>query len=132
MKLKDRIIDINLSITPYSFAERILYFLIARDITAEKLKEIEFLRFYYVAENTVNPLQIADPKGKMVYVNQAFVDASGFSKEELIGKNPSVFSSGKHSGKFWMNMWNTINSGKVWVGEVENRKKSGDSFTLNC
>jgi PAS domain S-box-containing protein len=128
LKLKEKIIDINLSITPYSFAERSLYFIIARDITSEKLKEVEFLRFYYVAENTVNPLQIADPKGKMVYVNQAFVDASGFTKEELIGKNPNVFSSGKHSRKFWMNMWNTINSGKVWVGEVENRRKSGDPF----
>ena len=89
---------------------------------------LELLRFYYVAENTVNPLQIADPKGRMVYVNQAFLDASGFSKEEVIGQNPNVFSSGKHSKKFWMNMWNTINNGKVWVGEVENKKKTGEPF----
>lgn len=123
-----KIFDIKLSFIPYAFAETKLYFIMARDITSEKLREIELMRFYYVAENTVNPLQIADPKGKMVYVNQAFVDSSGFSKEELIGKNPNVFSSGKHSKKFWIKMWNTINSGKVWVGEVENRRKNGDPF----
>jgi PAS domain S-box-containing protein len=125
---KDKILDIDLTFIPYSFAETKLYFILIKDVTEEKLKEIELLRFYYVAQNTVNPLQIADPKGKMVYVNQAFIDTSGFSKEELIGQNPNIFSSGKHSRKFWMNMWNTINSGKVWVGEVENRKKNGDPF----
>jgi len=125
---KDRIIDISLSFVPYTYAESQLYIVLARDVTREKLREIELMRFYYVAEKTVNPLQIADPKGKMIYVNQAFVDSSGFSKEELLGSNPNIFSSGKHSKKFWMNMWNTINNGKVWVGEVENKKKNGTPF----
>jgi PAS domain S-box-containing protein len=130
LNLKGKIFDITLSFIPYLFAETKLYFILARDITNEKSRETDLMRFYSVAENTVNPLQIADPKGRMVYVNQAFVNSSGFSKEELIGKNPNVFSSGKHSKKFWMKMWNTINSGKVWVGEVENKKKNGDpSYT---
>jgi PAS domain S-box-containing protein len=130
LNFKEKIFDITLSFIPYLFAETKLYFILARDITGEKLRETELMRFYSVAENTVNPLQIADPKGRMVYVNQAFVNSSGFSKEELIGKNPNIFSSGKHSRKFWMKMWNTINSGKVWVGEVENKKKNGDpSYT---
>ncbi len=103
-------------------------FILARDVTDQKLKEIELMRFYYVAQNTVNPVQIADLQGKMVYVNPAFVGTSGYSKEELIGKNPSIFSSGKHSKKFWSKMWNTINSGKVWVGEVENKRKNGEPF----
>jgi PAS domain S-box-containing protein len=125
---QDRVIDISLSFVPYTYAESQLYIILARDVTREKLREIELMRFYYVAEKTVNPLQIADPKGKMIYVNQAFVDSSGFSKEELLGNNPNIFSSGKHSKKFWMNMWNTINNGKVWVGEVENRRKNGSPF----
>ena len=64
----------------------------------------------------------------MVYVNKAFVEASGYSKEELLGKNPNIFGSGKHPKKFWEKMWETINSGRVWVGEVENRKKSGKAY----
>ena len=48
--------------------------------------------------------------------------------EELIGKNPRVFGSGKNSSKFWDKMWDTISSGKVWVGEVENLRKNGEAF----
>jgi PAS domain S-box-containing protein len=102
--------------------------LIARDVSAEKSKEIELLRFYKVAENTVNPLEITNKDGMLIYVNPAFVATSGYSKEELIGQNPRVFSSGKNSKKFWIKMWDTIQSGKVWVGEIENRKKNGEPF----
>ncbi len=127
-----KVFDINMLIIPNANSNRPKdqkeFFILAKDITDLRLKEIELMRFYYVAQNTVNPVQIVDLQGKMVYVNPAFVQASGYSKEELIGKNPSIFSSGKHSKKFWQKMWNTINSGKVWVGEVENKKKIGDAF----
>jgi PAS domain S-box-containing protein len=105
-----------------------LCMVMARDITEERKKELDLLKFYYVAENTVNPLQITDLQGKMIYVNPAFVAASGYSQKELLGKSPVIFGSGKHSKKFWSKMWNTITGGKVWVGEVENRKKSGEPF----
>lgn len=99
---------------------------IGKDVTEAKRKEIDRLRFYNVAENTVNPLQITDLSGRMIYVNSAFEKMSGYSKEELIGSNPSLLSSGKFSRKFWDAMWNTISSGKVWTGEIENTKKNGE------
>lgn len=99
-----------------------------RDISEEKAKEAELIRFFNVAENSVNPIQITDLNGKMIYVNRAFEIASGYSKEELLGKNPRIFGSGKLPSSFWDKMWATISSGKVWVGEVENRKKSGEPF----
>ncbi|GAB4296029.1 MAG: hypothetical protein Kow0098_18910 [Ignavibacteriaceae bacterium] len=136
---KNALIDINgkqfnieLLLTPYynlnGRESARLYFALCRDITEQKKKEIELLRFFRVAENTVNPLQITDIDGRMIYVNPAFVAASGYSKEELIGKNPRIFGSGKNSKKFWEKMWSTIKSGKVWVGEVENRRKNGEPF----
>jgi len=129
--LNNRWIDVNISITPtrcLGNEKPYLYFILAKDITEQRKKELDLLRFYYVAENTVNPLQITDTNGKMVYANPAFMKVSAYSQDELIGKNPSVFGSGKHSRKFWARMWNTINAGKVWVGEVENRKKGGEPF----
>jgi PAS domain S-box-containing protein len=129
--MKDRLIEVDILIIPVKTEGKqgpYVYFIIAEDVTEQKKKELDLLRFYYVAENTVNPLQITDVDGKMVYVNPAFIRVSGYSKEELLGKSPGVFGSGKHSKKFWANMWNTINSGKVWVGEVENRKKGGEPF----
>ena len=125
-------LDVSLYLSPYKTVENgiesVYCFLLARDITEERKKELELLRFYFVAQNTVNPLQITDVQGKMVFVNPAFLEASGFSREELIGKNPNIFSSGKHSKKFWQRMWDTISSGKVWVGEVENKRKNGEAF----
>lgn len=100
----------------------------ARDITAEKNKMTELLRFYNIAENSINPVQITDLTGKMIYVNPAFEKASGYSREELIGKNPRIFGSGRHPKKFWDKMWQTISSGKVWFGEVQDRKKNGQAF----
>ena len=73
-------------------------------------------------------MEITNLEGKMIYVNKAFVEASGYSREELLGKNPNIFGSGKHPKRFWQKMWETINSGKVWVGEVENKRKNGKPF----
>ncbi|MCU0342336.1 MAG: PAS domain S-box protein [Ignavibacteriaceae bacterium] len=128
--IKKNFINVNLTFVPFSsngFDEKLIL-ITARDISEEKKKEIDLIRFFNVAENTVNPLQITDLSGKMIYVNKAFEAASGYAKEELIGKNPRVFGSGKNSTKFWDKMWDTISSGKVWVGEVENLKKDGEPF----
>jgi len=105
-----------------------LCFVFARDISVQKEKELDLVRFANVAEYTVNPLEITDVEGKIIYVNPAFERSSGYSKDELIGKNPNIFSSHKHPKEFWRNMWETIKQGKVWIGEVINRKKDGTLF----
>lgn len=105
-----------------------LCFVFARDISIQKEKELDLVRFANVAEYTVNPLEITDVEGKIIYVNPAFERSSGYSKEELIGKNPNIFSSHKHSKDFWRKMWETIKQGKVWIGEVINKRKDGTLF----
>ena len=102
--------------------------ILASDITEAKAKETELLRFFNIVENSINPVQITDLHGKMIYVNPAFLKASGYSKEDLIGKNPKIFGSGKLPKKFWDKMWQTISSGKVWFGDVEDRKKNGEPY----
>ena len=125
-------IDVNISFTLHKFVidgKKVEYvFAVAKDITEEKTKEIELQRFFNIVESSLNPIQITDLHGKMIYVNPAFIKSSGFSKEELIGKNPAIFGSGKLPKKFWDKMWETISSGKVWFGEVEDRKKNGEPY----
>jgi len=124
--------DVEILIAPYTYQldkgrnEHLI--ILARDITESRKKELDLLRFYNIAEKTVFPLQITSLEGKMLYVNPAYEAVSGYTRDELIGKNPRVFGSGKHSKSFWADMWNTIKSGKVWVGEVENKKKDGNPF----
>jgi PAS domain S-box-containing protein len=93
-----------------------------------KKKELDLLRFSNVVHYTVNPIQITDAQGRMVYVNPAFEKTTGFSKDELIGSNPNKLSSGKFPKQFWKSAWDQINAGKVWTGEVENRRKNGDAL----
>ncbi len=100
----------------------------ARDITEEVQKEDDLLRFHNIAEGSVNPVLITDITGKMIYINPAFTKITGYSKEELLGRNPRMFGSGKYGRKFWDKVWAVISSGKVWFGEVEDKKKNGEPF----
>jgi len=105
-----------------------LFFIVARDVSEHKRTEIDLLRFYNIAHYTINPVEITDTRGNIIYVNPAFERASGYSRDEMIGKNPRLFGSGRHPKSFWEQMWKTINSGSVWVGKIENRRKDGTPF----
>jgi len=125
-------IDVNIS---FSFHELIIdgdrksyVFVVVKDIMEIKAKEAELQRFFNIVETSLNPIQITDLNGNITYVNPAFVKASGYRKKELIGQNPRIFGSGKMPKKFWDKMWQAISSGKVWFGEIENRKKNEEPF----
>jgi PAS domain S-box-containing protein len=118
-------IDAVLFITRVENNGRHLYYIIARDVSRNKEQELDLLRFSNVVHYTVNPIQITDAHGRMIYVNPAFEKVTGYSKEELIGKNPSLISSRKYPREFWARVWASISQGKVWNGEIENRRKDG-------
>jgi PAS domain S-box-containing protein len=61
----------------------------------------------------------------MVYVNPAFEKTTGYTREELIGQNPNIISSRKYGADFWRKVWSRISAGKIWQGEIENRRKDG-------
>lgn len=121
-------IDALLFIRKIHGVGRDFLYVIARDISEAKKKELDLLRFSNVVHYTVNPIQITDAQGRMVYVNPAFERATGYSREELIGQNPSIISSKRTAPDFWRNSWEQINAGKVWTGEVENRRKDGKAI----
>ncbi|MFA6437768.1 MAG: PAS domain S-box protein [Bacteriovoracaceae bacterium] len=105
-----------------------LFLVVIKDITDQHDKEIELLRFSEVIHRTVNPIQITNTEGKMIYVNPAFEHITGYSREELIGSNPSILSSGKHGKEFWKKVWVKIYAGEQWVGQLQNRRKNGELF----
>jgi PAS domain S-box-containing protein len=69
-----------------------------------------------------------DAQGRILEVNDLFISISGYSREELIGKNHRIINSGVHSKTFFKSMWKTISSGKVWNGEIENKAKDGRHY----
>lgn len=122
------IVEVAATVRKLKVGRRSIWVLFIRDITEEKKKELDLLRFSNVIHNTINPIQITDRDGMMVYVNPAFEKVSGYASADLIGKNPRILRSGKHSSEFWTDVWKRIISGKVWVGRVENRRKDGNPF----
>ncbi len=71
---------------------------------------------------------ITDTSGTIEYVNPYFTKTTGFGFDEVKGKHTHILSSGKQPREFYKNMWQTIQSGKSWQGELINRKKNGELF----
>lgn len=71
---------------------------------------------------------ITDKDGTITYVNKKFCDISKYSKEELIGQNHRILKSGFHPQEFYQNMWNTINRGEIWFGEIKNKNKNQEYY----
>lgn len=79
-------------------------------------------------EQSAELILVADVKGHIVYVNQAFEKASGYFKHELIGRPTSVLKSGSHEDEFYTELWETVSAGKTFEGIFINRCKDGSLF----
>ncbi|MBI4389415.1 MAG: PAS domain S-box protein [Nitrospinae bacterium] len=99
---------------------------VARDISERKRMEDQLVIFSRAVEQSPAPIMIASPDGDIEYVNPSFLKSCGYSREELVGKNPRILKSGKHPPEFYRNLWDTILSGETWLGEFYNKRKNGE------
>lgn len=77
-------------------------------------------------------VSIADVKGRITYVNDKFVEISGYSREELIGQNHRMLKSDEHHQDYYRNMWRTIANRGTWAGEIKNLTKEGSSYWVKA
>ncbi len=99
------------------------------DITERKKAEADHKRLLAAIENAFEIIVITDTAGSIFYVNPSFEKITGYTKKEVVGKNPNILKSGKQDRKFYFKLWQTITSGSVWHGRLVNRKKNGTLYT---
>jgi len=76
-----------------------------------------------------NSILITDAHGKIQWANPAFTKSTGYTAEEIIGQKPSILKSNLQDQQFYTGMWETIQAGKVWRGELSNKRKDGTLYT---
>jgi PAS domain S-box-containing protein len=79
-------------------------------------------------EAAASSIAISQRNGNILWVNRAFTHLTGYPAEEVVGQNPRLLKSGRHASGFYADMWATINAGKVWHGELVNRRKDGGCY----
>jgi PAS domain S-box-containing protein len=89
---------------------------------------IETAGLVTAVEQCANAIVIADTDGRIRYVNPQFTVMTGYSSEEAIGANPRVLKSGKVPPEVYRELWETVLAGKVWQGELINRRKDGTHY----
>lgn len=81
-----------------------------------------------VLENIMDGVLITDADGHIQYINPAFVAITGYSADEVMGKNPRILKSDHHDAEFYQYMWTTLNTRGQWQGEIWNRRKNGEIY----
>jgi PAS domain S-box-containing protein len=99
----------------------------------EEKRTSEFnLKLSKATEQSPVTIMITNTEGNIEYVNPKFTEVTGYTFEEVFGKNPRILKSGEHDKAFYKGLWKTILSGKEWKGELHNKKKNGELFWENA
>ena len=99
------------------------------DITDRKLAEEQRQLLTTALDSAANTLVITDREGVIKWANRAFTEVSGYTLEEAMGRTPGeLLKSGVHDDAFYRRIWTTILAGRVWSGEIVNRRKDGSLY----
>lgn len=122
------IFPLDLSISELSLPEKQLYIGIVRDISQRKLAEAEMAKLSLAIEQTADAIMITDKNGIIEYVNGGFENTTGYPRNKVIGKRPSILKSGVQDAAFYKNLWQLVEKGQVFQDIFINRKKNGDLY----
>ncbi len=121
--------DVEVYSGPIQHLGRELLYSNIHDVTEKKQAEQQ-IRLQATALNAAdNAIVITDREGNIQWVNPSYTKLTGYSFEEVIGQNPRILKSGMQDQAYYQQLWDTILSGKVWEGELINKRKDGSLYT---
>ena len=118
----------ELSAQPIQIGDEPCLLTIARDVTERQLMQEKLQQAATVFESTAEGVMITDPQQRIVAVNRAFSEITGFSEAEALGQTPRLLASGQHDSAFYSAMWHQLEDEGHWQGEIWNRRKNAEIF----
>jgi len=100
----------------------------ARDVTAQRAVQDKLRLAALVIEHSSEAMLVTDASNRIVDINPAFCSMTGYSRDEVIGRDPSLLRSGRQSSEFYQAMWQALKAKGQWQGELWNRRKNGEDF----
>lgn len=101
---------------------------VVRDITDLKRAQESQRLAALVYSNSREGMLVTDPENRILTINPAFTELTGYTEEDVLGRDPKVLSSGKHDREFYRAMWRMLDQTGHWQGEIWNRKKNGKVY----
>ena len=98
------------------------------DVTQTKNARAHLARLGAAIDQAAEAVMIANVRGEIEYVNPAFERVTGYTRDEVIGQNPRILSSGVQPASFYEAMWSTLLDGRPWISDFTNRRKDGSLF----
>lgn len=122
------IIPVEVSLAKGQYFGAPAFIAVAHEISERKLVEEQLREAAAVMQNTHEGVMITDAKSCLIATNKAFTDITGYSAQEVLGKNPKILNSGRQDKTFYENMWKKLLRDGFWQGEMWNRRKSGEIY----
>jgi PAS domain S-box-containing protein len=127
---QDQVLSINILVKCFLDEKNKPLLLISPDLTRGTRSETDnsLHGLQSIIEQSPLSFTITDLEGTIQYVNAQFERITGYSRDEVIGKNPRILKSGNTGKEVYHNLWMTITSGRTWKGEFRNRRKNGEEY----
>jgi PAS domain S-box-containing protein len=101
---------------------------LARDSRRRSVAEHELRRLERVFNAVVDAIVVTDANGTIQKINAAFTRVTGYSADEAVGQTPHILFSGRQSAQIYRHLWETIRAGRVWEGQLTNRRRDGAEY----
>lgn len=102
----------------------------SRELAKIKKAQSEYFKLFQAVDQSPCCIMITNLSGNIEYVNSTFLKRTGYTRKEIIGKNPSIIKSKKISSTIFTELWNALEQGETWQGEITNVTKKGEEFVL--